>query len=338
MATQKLLYSYTLQYFDRERAMSLLKSVAWKLAFIFALAASNGTQAKKLNGFELNNSLIPVKAIQRGGPPRDGIPAIFNPNYTEAKQANFMHPEDMVLGLEINGVAFAYPRYILNWHELVNAQVAGQHFLVSYCPLCGSGMAFSSSVKGQNLKFGVSGLLYNSDLLFYDRETESLWSQIEGRAVTGPMSGEVLVQLPMEVLPWKAWLVKHPETKVLTEKQGVRRDYRRDPYVGYETSSALYFGTLRKAPATFHPKERVLGVSLGGLSKAYAFSRLSSNQKPRFTDRLGEYRYDVVWDETHQTAHIEGEGGEVLVSTIAFWFAWYNFFPETQLYEPSGVK
>lgn len=287
---------------------------------------------KGFNGFDLSNSLVDKKHIVQGGPARDGIPAISNPDYVSIVQASFMKPDDIVLGFELNGRVFAYPRHILNWHEIVNDQVGDSAFLISYCPLCGSGMAFSSKVGDENLNFGVSGLLYNNDLLFYDRESESLWSQIERRAISGHFVGSELKQLPLVHSSWKAWKEKYPETQVLSDDQGFKRNYRHDPYTGYDTSDHVFFQTLRDAPSEFHSKEQVLGLVIGEQSKAYPFSELRKAGLSRFDDQLGGVNYQVLWNPEAESATIEASTSEKLTPTVVYWFAWYNFYPETQIF------
>jgi len=160
------------------------------LLFLLLPAASQGRE-RMLNGFDLSGALIPVRDIESGGPPRDGIPSIDDPRFVGASKASFLAPEDRVLGVAIEGEAKAYPVAILNWHEIVNDRSLDQNFVVTYCPLCGSGMVFVADVGERALSFGVSGLLYNSDMLLYDRNTESLWSQLLAKAVSGPLKGRV---------------------------------------------------------------------------------------------------------------------------------------------------
>ena len=299
---------------------------------ILALLFCSPLHAKQFNGFDLSNSLIDKADIVQGGPPRDSIPAISKPHYVSVSEASFMQADDIVLGFKVGGNVFAYPRHILNWHEIVNDQVDGQPFVITYCPLCGSGIAFSSKVKGQPLNFGVSGLLYNNDLLFYDQESESLWSQIERRSISGNFAGSELQQLFLEHTSWDAWKSKYPNTVVLSENQGFKRNYRHDPYTGYETSSQVFFKTLREAPADFHSKEKVLGITINGESKAYPFSELAKFGKVSFEDELAGNTYTVKWNAKAQSATLEGGQGEALTPTVAFWFAWYNFHPETEIF------
>lgn len=150
-----------------------------------------------------------------------------------------------------------------------------QPVVITYCPLCGSGIAFDAAVKGKVKTFGVSGLLYNSDILLYDRETESLWSQLRYKAVSGPMEGEQLEVLNTTNTTWKAWKSKHPKTLVLSEDTGFNRNYESDPYPGYESSSDIYFAVSEKDDR-FHPKETVIGLEVNGKFKAYPFSELEN--------------------------------------------------------------
>jgi len=143
-----------------------------------------------MNGFKISDPLVPARLIQGGGPPRDGIPSIDAPRFVAADVAKNISATDRVLGLHVNNIAKAYPIRILNHHEIVNDRFATMPVAITFCPLCGTGIAFDAVVDGKARKFGVSGLLYNSDVLMYDRETESLWSQILGKAVNGPSKGQ----------------------------------------------------------------------------------------------------------------------------------------------------
>ena len=140
-------------------------------------------------------------------------------------------------------------------------------------------MVFDTEVKGRELTFGVSGLLYQSDMLLYDYQTESLWSQIKSEAVTGKLTGTRLRLLPSKHTNWASWKANHPETLVLSDKTGHRRDYDRDPYQGYESSERLMFDVDQKS-RKYHPKEKVIGVELGGVTKAYPFFRVEQNKIP----------------------------------------------------------
>ena len=163
---------------------------------VMVVLTSVPASALQMNGFDLTGASVPIDEIHHGGPPRDGIPSIDQPRFVSAVEADFLKPDDRVLGFHRPGIARAYPISILNWHEVVNDRVGGEPIAVTFCPLCGTGMVFSTRVDGRDLTLGVSGLLYNSDVLLYDRQTESLWSQIMSEAVSGPMKGSRLAFNP----------------------------------------------------------------------------------------------------------------------------------------------
>jgi hypothetical protein len=296
------------------------------------LSLSTQGHAKSKNGFELEGALIPVNEILLGGPPRDGIPAINRPKFEQADTVDWLSDDDRVLGLVVDGHAKAYPIKILDWHEIVNDSVGSQHFAVTYCPLCGTGVVFAANIADTALVFGVSGLLYNSDVLLYDRNSESLWSQLMGKAIAGKMKGTLLPQLPVEHTSWKDWQIRHKETVVLSRDTGTRRDYGRSPYSGYEKTRRLYFNVSNKSPNSYHPKERVIGVEVDGMHKAYPVSELSGNGLSRFEDQLNGRRLVIHWNEDAQSGWITGSGGEQLPAISSFWFAWYTFHPDTQLF------
>jgi len=285
------------------------------------------------SGWDYSKHSIPVSEIKSGGPGRDGIPAIDRPHFVPAAMANqrFMKPDDRVLGLVIRGKKKAYPIKILNWHEIVNDRIGGQQVVVTFCPLCGTGMVFDAQAGKRVLNFGVSGLLYQSDMLLYDRQTESLWSQIKQEAVTGPLTGTKLKLLPATHTTWQAWKTEHPDTRVLSTLTGYDRDYDRDPYGDYKESERLMF-EVKARNSSYHPKEPVLGVVLKGVAKAYPFSELSRAPQP-LKDRVGEVPVEIVFDATSRTAvAMDGEGRE-LPSVRGFWFAWFAFHPETEVYQ-----
>ena len=281
------------------------------------------------NGFDIQQPLVPVSEIHLGGPPRDGIPAIDKPIFIRAAEAT-IEADDAVLGIEFNGVAKAYPIAILNWHEIVNDQVADKGLLVSFCPLCGTGVAFSPEVNGARLEFGVSGLLYNSDVLLYDRKTESLWSQLLNQAISGPMKGERLQMLPLKHTTWSSWQKEHPETLLLSRNTGYRKDYERDPYAGYETQQGLYFPVSKRDPR-YHPKERVLGLELNGMFKAYPMDELTKGGAEQVDHFQGE-KVSIRFDAASQSASAHDSEGRLLPAVTAFWFAWYAFHPQTAVY------
>lgn len=286
--------------------------------------------SRTFNGFNLSRASVPIEQIRAGGPPRDGIPSIDDPRFIDPDEADFLDPGDRVLGLVHNGVAKAFPTRILNWHEIVNDEFRGEPVVVSYCPLCGTGMAFSAEIDGKDLDFGVSGLLYNSDLLLYDRYSLSLWSQIKREAVSGTYVGTGLKQLPASHTTWRDWRDRHPDTLVLSRETGYNRDYSRVPYRGYEKSGRVYFPVANR-DERYHPKEKVIGLALEGKTKAYPFAELSQLDTP-FTDQVAGREITVHFDPGNRTGRILDAEGNEIPSVIAFWFAWVAFHPDTTVY------
>src|SRR5215813_10129652 len=208
------------------------------LTWLFSLVAASPAQT--LNGFDLKGALVLSDRILPGGPGRDGIPAIDAPKFIPANAAK-LAPDDRVLGLARNGVVKAYPVRVLNWHEIVNDRFGDEPIAVTYCPLCGTGIAYLARAGRRVTTFGVSGLLYNNDLLLYDRATQSLWSQIGAQAITGPLKGEKLTPVALIHTMWSDWKKRYPDMLVLSEDTGFHRDYSRDPYAGYGTSPRIMF-------------------------------------------------------------------------------------------------
>ena len=283
-----------------------------------------------LAGFDFSKHTIPLDEIQSGGPPKDGIPALDHPKFIAASEATFLGPTDRILGLNINGEAKAYPIAILNWHEVVNDTVGGKDVFVAYCPLCGTGTAFDAVIDGQTYSFGVSGLLYNSNVLFYDRQTESLWSQIKMEAVVGPLTGQKLELLPLGHTTWQAWREQHPNTKVLSTETGHRRDYGRNPYLDYAKTPRIMF-PVANDDSRLPRKEWILGVLINGKAKAYPFSRIKTGQT-QIDDQVGGVSIQITCDVANRSATVRDAQGNVIPSTQAYWFAWATFYPETELW------
>ena len=294
---------------------------------------NNNALAATKNGFDLANATIPQGQILGGGPPKDGIPAIFEPRLIAAISASYLKPDDRVIGVELDGVSRAYPISILNWHEIVNDKINQHSFAVTYCPLCGTGVAFYAKLRGKDAEFGVSGLLYNSDVLLYDRETESLWSQILGEAISGELVGEKLNAIPISHTTWRDWLKQHPDTMVLSEDTGFSRDYSRNPYQGYEKSRSLYFQVNNEAPATYHPKEQVIGLEVEGVFKAYPFVELDKWGLSKFEDTINGARITIVWDSVNRAVKLYDKNGDRIAGVQGFWFAWFAFHPDTLIFE-----
>lgn len=300
------------------------------LVLAISLLASNHSVAATKNGFILDDALVPVREIRAGGPPKDGIPALDMPDVIAASDADYLDDTDRVLGIDIRGRARAYPIRILNHHEIVNDVVGGEMITVTWCPLCGSGIAFESEVDGRAFEFGVSGLLYNSDVLMYDHQTQSLWSQIMKTAITGDMKGAKLTPISLAHTTWRDWRKRHPDTEVLSTRTGYRRNYGKDPYAGYERQNRLYF-PVSNEDRTYPRKSLVVGLEVDGHFKAYPFEELKIGPD-KFTDTVGGVRVEVSYDIENRTASVVSVNGREISAMILYWFAWSAFHPNTQIY------
>ncbi|MCP3852457.1 MAG: DUF3179 domain-containing protein [Gammaproteobacteria bacterium] len=297
------------------------------------VSASSG-----FNGFDLSNSLINTSEIHHGGPAKDGIPSLDSPKFIKASQAGYLSNNDRVLGVHLNGQSKAYPIKILNYHEIVNdyfpdvlSTDSSKSVVITYCPLCGSGVAYHAKINGKDHQFGVSGLLYNSDVLLYDRETESLWSQLLSKGISGQYKGVELELLPMSHTNWKTWKKEHPETLVLSEKTGFSRNYSTSPYGSYDKSKLLYF-PVNKLNSLYHPKEYVLGLKILGKTKVYPFAELSKISSP-YQDTFSGHKVTIIFNVTNRTGKILDSQGKEIPTITSFWFAWMGFYPESYVFK-----
>ncbi len=220
--------------------------------------------------------------------------------------------------LELNGETRAYPLRILTWHEIVNDQVGGTPVAVTYCPLCNSAVGFDRRVDGQTLRFGVSGLLRNSDLVMWDRETESLWQQITGEAIVGELTGTQLQLIPTPIVSWGDFRESFPDGEVLSRDTGLGRAYGTNPYDGYDSSSSpfLFDGELDdRYPAM----ERVVGVTAGAANKAYPFSVLERERA--VNDAVGGEPITVFWGAADTASALDNAsipGGRAVGVGVAY--------------------
>jgi hypothetical protein len=237
--------------------------------------------------------LVPLEEIISGGPPPDGIPAIDRPAFVAPDQAAWLKAQEPVLALEVGGDARAYPLQILMWHEIVNDVVGGKPVVVTYCPLCNSGLVYKRVVDGVTLDFGTSGKLYKSDLVMYDRQSHSLWAQMEGRAIVGERAGTRLALVPANTLAFADWRAAHPQGKVLSRETGHRRDYGANPYQSYDQPGLRPFLFNGRPDTRRPPKERVVGVKIGETAKAYPWPVLAAQRV--IHDRVGAESLVVLY-------------------------------------------
>lgn len=229
---------------------------------------------------------VPLSEISSGGPPRDGIPPIDHPKFASASEADsWLKPKEPVISFAAGGDHRAYPLQIVIWHEIVNDQVGGQPVTITFCPLCNSAIAFDRRLGDRTFDFGTTGNLRKSDLVMWDRQTESWWQQLGGEAIVGELTGQRLTMVPSSIVSWADFKAHFPDGKVLSRDTGFLRDYGRNPYVGYDDVDSPPFLFSGKLDGRLPPKERVVAVSLGGEDVAYPYSLL---QKRRVViDKVG---------------------------------------------------
>jgi len=227
---------------------------------------------------DVSKRSITLDELVPGGPPKDGIPALHFPRFdTVPAAARWLDEKEPVLVVEQGQDVRAYPFRILIWHELVNDQVGDRPVLVSYCPLCYSALVFDRRVRGDVLTFGVSGMLRGSDMVMFDRQTESLWQQITGEALVGALTSHRLSIVPSQTVPFETYAKQFPGGKVLSRETGHRRPYGRSPYAGYESGQRLLFPVPAPKEARRRPLERLLTVKCGDKAKAYPLNALGKS-------------------------------------------------------------
>jgi len=238
---------------------------------------------------------VELSEFASGGPPKDGIPAIDDPRFVSVGQADeFLEDREPVAVLQRGGEVRAYPFQILIWHEIVNDEIAGEPVAVTFCPLCNSTVAFSRDLDGRTLDFGTTGKLRNSDLVMYDRQTESWWQQITAEAIVGELTGAKLEILPSQTLSWGDLRTQHPEATVLSRETGFSREYGSNPYVGYDDPDSQPFLLDGKADDRLPPKERVTAIKAGSSAVVYPFSRLQ--REAPINDEIGGSPAVVLFD------------------------------------------
>lgn len=227
---------------------------------------------------DFSKTTIPLSEVMSGGPPRDGIPPIDNPQFQPASASKDLSAKDPVVSIAINGDARAYPLRILIWHEIVNDTVGGKAVAVTYCPLCNAAIVFDRLVDGEMKDFGTTGLLRNSDLIMYDRQSESWWQQFTGKAIAGSQVGSSLKFVPARLESWADFTTRFPDGKVLVPNNPGFRNYGRNPYVGYDSAAApfLYRG---KMPEGISPMARVVVYRINGKVNAIALSMLTKSEE-----------------------------------------------------------
>jgi Protein of unknown function (DUF3179) len=225
---------------------------------------------------------VPLSEFLSGGPPKDGIPPIDSPRFLPVDEVDFLRANEPVIELIVKGQERAYPIQILIWHEIVNDAIAGVPVVVTFCPLCNTALVFDRRVAGEVLDFGTTGKLRNSDLVMYDRETESWWQQFGGEALVGEHSGKRLDRFPARIVAWREFAAQHPNSRVLSRETGSNRPYGANPYEGYDdVESSPIFPVANPDDERLPPKERVVFIERGDAAVVVPYSTLERKRTVR---------------------------------------------------------
>jgi hypothetical protein len=282
--------------------------------------ASGTTEQNFLRGGLKTNTAktsIPLDKVLGGGPGKDGIPALVNPAFVSVAEAKKFVKDDMEgIKVTVENITRFYPYNILVWHEVVNDVIGGKPLVVTFCPLCGSAIVFLAEVNGATETFGVSGKLYESNLLMYDKTTESLWSQIIGEAVVGDRTGAKLSVYPSQVISFKDLKSRYGEAQVLSVKTGYSRDYTLYPYGDYNENADLYF-PVSVRDNRFPAKEIMYIVNVGQRSIAFPSKDLS--EVPATVAVSSE---KITATKKDSEVEVKDESGKIIPGYYAMWFSW----------------
>ena len=260
---------------------------------------------------------------------KDCLVSIDEPQFESVQEANaWLSDNDLVFGISINGDVRSYPQRILNRHEIVNDVVGGTPVLVTFCPLCGTAIAFERTVNGNIVTFGVSGKLVNSNLVMYNRADNSLWQQQGGEQIVGDHPGTKLPKVPLTTTTWGQWKFSHPDTKSLTRPSGDSSLYDIYPYGNYESSRELGFGVVH-TDARLHEKAIIYGVVINDQAAAYSQDGLIRDGI--FSDTVGGAPITITRKTTGEVSVMREDTGEEIIPERGFWFSWAAFYPETKL-------
>lgn len=316
--------------------------------------------------------LIDKSSLIDPGAGKDGIPALLNPELIDASEADYLGPDDLVIGYKFGNEARAYPHQILDYHEIVNDAIEDNLYAITYCPLTGTGTNWNRQINGSVTTFGVSGFLYNSNLIPYDRSTESLWSQMRLDCINGALIGSNVSTFHTVETTWSTWKQMYPNTKVLSTNTGYNRHYEFYPYNNgnedYREIELIVF-PVDNTDSRLHSKERVLGINNNGETRAYRFS-LFSEGIDVVEDVVGGDKVSIIGSEQDnfmivfyvddeeleplgsvdaglfkdQNGNIYDSFGFVLSgpgngsrlrtteSYIGYWFSWAAFHPEIEIF------
>jgi hypothetical protein len=335
--------------------------------------SSSGSGGNNTGGapVDLNEWLIPVSEVRDGGPGKDGIPSIDIPNFSTVSEMSDIISDDLlVVGIKVGDEVKAFPHFIMDWHEIVNNNLGDVSVAITYCPLTGTAIGWDRMVNGSKTTFGVSGLLYNNNLIPYDRATNSNWSQIGLQCVNGLLIGEKPKIIPLVETTWGVWKSMYPQSKVLNTNTGFSRNYGFYPYGDYRTNNGYLIFPLNPRDDRLPSKERVLGIIDGEDAKVFRFNSFDTGSvvKDVFKGKnivvigdkdiivsfeldnetsLLNFEYDYSGSETFfkdnegtewnifgEAISGTGTGNKLnpLNSFMAYWFSIGAFYPEAEIY------
>ena len=315
--------------------------------------------------------LIPKNQVRDGGVGIDGIPSLDDPKFTLATEVDYLDPDDLILAIRVGSELKAYPHPILDWHEIINDRVGNESIALTYCPLTGTGIGWDRMINEQETTFGVSGLLYNTNLMPYDRATNSTWSQQRLDCVNGLNIGMRAELHTFIETKWSTWLTAYPESQVLNIDTGFDRDYKIYPYNDYRTNNNNIIFPVSNTDNRLPAKDRVLGVFVSGKMKGYTFSNSQStleiiqdefNSQKLLVARSTDHNLIVAFlnrnlNETYTSlpesdfpfiiqdgsgtkydilGHSDDEANKGLKLAdqfMGYWFSWGTFYPDAELYE-----
>src|SRR5918995_966449 len=297
---------------DRRKLVAIVTALVVILAGVGTLLVARDRDGSTVRARDADGStgtssggerqpLIDPDEIVSGGPPPDGIPPLDEPTFEDPSEVAWLAAKEPVVAVEVKGDAVAYPLQILTWHEIVNNDVGGVPVAVTFCPLCNTAFAFERPVvDGKVTTFGTSGKLYNSNLVMYDRATNSYWPQVLGQAVTGPLTGTELERIPAQIVPWSEFRSAFPDARVLSRDTGFSRPYGENPYPGYDDTDNPPFLFSGESDGRLAAVERVLGVESRDDVVAFPYFRLeasASDGVSAVNAEVGSVPVVVLWQE-----------------------------------------
>jgi hypothetical protein len=279
--------------------------------------------------FRLENPQVPVEEILPGGPTDVSIPAIASPVFVSPEEARYLADDDRVVGIRHGRETRAYPIRILNYHQVVMDRLGDTRLAVTYCPLTRVVQVFIAAVAGQEITLGVSGRLYKSNTLLLDRQTGSLWVQMLGKAVSGPMAGRRLATHPAATTSWGRCQKRFPATRVLSSQTGFDREYDVDPYATYHRTAAIWFpvGAVR---SELGPKTPVLGIASGPHARAYRLDGMAGTART-IHDTIDGHQIIIAISAEGDVERVAVSDGAPLLHAAGYWFAWQAFYPQTRI-------